>query len=140
VGRGVLIRPSKVKPYIDGEYYESRMLLDDKNSESQKTQINQGILKKGGKFNINRHMGFDETYVIQKGKCTLQVDDEIMDIEEGDIIFIPAGVPHALDNTKGETELVLLTIWPGTPPKGVSGVYDRRMAEWGKSYVLVEEK
>jgi len=140
MGRGLLVRPSKVKPYPLTDFYISRMLLDDKNSEAKSTHINHGILKKGGKLDYGSHPGYDETYVILKGKCSLKIDGEYMDIQEGDIIFIPADVNHSLDNTQGDEDLVLLTIWPGTPPKGINAVYDRRIEQWGKSYVLTDEE
>jgi quercetin dioxygenase-like cupin family protein len=140
MGRGLLVRPSKVKPYPMTDFYISRMLLDDKNSGSKSMHINHGILKKGGKLDYVSHPGYDETYVILKGKCSLKIDEEYMNIQEGDIIFIPADVNHSLDNTKGDEDLVLLTLWPGTPPKGVNTVYDRRIEQWGKSYVLTDEE
>jgi len=140
MGRGLLVRPSKVKPYPLTDFYISRMLLDDKNSESKFIHINHGILKKGGKLEYGSHPGYDEAYVILKGKCSLKIDGEYMDIQEGDIIFIPADVKHSLDNTKGSEDLVILTLWPGTPPKGINAVYDRRIEEWGKSFVLTGEE
>ena len=139
MGRGVLVRPSKVKPYQMNDFYISRMLLDDKNSEAKTTHINHGILKKGGKLEYGAHPGFDETYVILKGRCILKIDGEYMEIQEGDIIYIPAGIKHSLDNSKGKDDLVLLTIWPGTPPPGVNAVYDKRIGQWGSSYVLADE-
>ena len=140
MGRGLLVRPCKVKPYQLTDFYISRMLLDDKNSKSKSTHINHGILKKGGKLDYGSHPGYDETYVILKGKCLLKIDGEYMDIQEGDIIFIPADVNHSLDNTQGDEDLVLLTIWTCTPPKGINAAYDRRIEQWGKSYVLTDEE
>ena len=139
MGRGLLVRPSRVKPFQMSDFYLSRMLLDDKNSEAKTTHINHGILKKGGKLEYGSHPGYDETYVILKGKCLLKIDGEYMDIQESDIIYIPAGVYHSLDNSQGEDDLVLLTIWPGTPPKGINAVYDKRIEQWGRSFVLEEE-
>ena len=87
MGRGLLVRPSKVKPYQLNDFYISRMLLDDKNSEAKSTHINHGILKKGGKLEYGSHPGYDETYVILKGKCMLKIDGELMDIQEGDKVY-----------------------------------------------------
>jgi mannose-6-phosphate isomerase-like protein (cupin superfamily) len=139
MGRGLLVRPSKVKPYPLNDFYISRMLLDNKNSEARSTHINHGILKKGGKLEYGSHPGYDETYVILKGKCLLKIDGEFMHIQEGDIIFIPADVKHSLDNSDGKEDLMLLTVWPGTPPEGINSVYDKRIEQWGKSYVLLDE-
>ena len=144
MGRGTLIRPSKVKGYVANEWYTSKMLLDHLNSESTKIQINHGVVKKGGNLlPSSAHgklgEGYDETYVILKGKCKLELDGEMIDIEAGDILFIPGGVYHGVDNTDGEEDLELLTIWAGVPEKeGINIMYDRRLKEWGKSYVEVD--
>jgi quercetin dioxygenase-like cupin family protein len=139
MARGMLIRPSKVKPYQINEIYISRMLLDDKNSGAKSTHINHGILKKGGRLDYSSHPGYDETYVILKGECRLKIDGRHMEIQQGDIIYIPSGVKHSLDNSNGKEDMVLLTIWPGTPPSGVNAVYDKRIEQWGSSYVLADE-
>jgi mannose-6-phosphate isomerase-like protein (cupin superfamily) len=139
MGQGLLVRPSKVKPFATTERYISRMLLDDKNSPSKKTHINHGILKKGAKLEYASHPGYEETYVILKGRCSLKIDGELMDIQQGDVVYIPADIKHALDNSQGMEDLELLTIWPGTPEKGVNAVYDKRIEQWGRSYVTIEE-
>ncbi len=143
MGRGTLVRPSKVKPLVYNDYYTSRMLLDHTNSESQKTHINHGIVKKGGNLlppsaHGKPGEGFDETYVIIKGKCKLEIDGGVMDIQAGDIVFIPGGVYHGLDNTDGEEDLELLTIWAGVPKEGINPLYDMRIKEWGKTYVEID--
>ena len=76
MARGTLVRPSKVKPYKVNDAYQSRMLLDNTNSEAEHIQINYGVLKKGENLlPPSRHgddtQGFDETYIIHKGECDL---------------------------------------------------------------------
>jgi mannose-6-phosphate isomerase-like protein (cupin superfamily) len=139
MGRGLIVRPSKVKPFQLSEFYTSRMLLDDTNSEAKSHQINQGILKKGGKMLNYSHPGYDEVYVILKGKCIAQLDNGFFNVQEGDIMFVPGGVTHGLDNSQGDEDLMTLTIWAGTPPRGTNPVYDRRIEQWGKSYIVAEE-
>lgn len=39
---------------------------------------------------------------IEKGSCTYQIHLEIYDVEEGDLIFIPPAVLHAISNEKEE--------------------------------------
>jgi mannose-6-phosphate isomerase-like protein (cupin superfamily) len=144
MARGTLIRPSQVKPFVTSPKYTSRMLLDHTNSESKKTHINHGTLAPGAALLPPSAHGtpdqhYDETYIIMKGKCKLVLDGEVLDIQEGDIIFIPGGVYHGLDNTGGKEEVQLLTVWAGVPPKGINEAYDMRMEQWGKSYKTVDE-
>jgi mannose-6-phosphate isomerase-like protein (cupin superfamily) len=143
MSRGTIISISKVKPFVFSNMYESRMLLDDKNSESKKIHLNHGTLKVGGKMPYGSHGTkedpYDEVYIILKGKCKLLLDDELFDVKAGDIVFIPGGVKHALDNTKGIENLELITIWGRTPPRGINGVYDLRLERWGVSYKTIDE-
>ena len=144
MGRGTIIRPSAVKPFKANEAYTSRMLLDNTNSEAEKIQINHGTLKAGKNLlPASAHGGpqdhYDETYIILKGKCRLQLDGEWFDIKAGDVIFIPGGVYHGLDNNEGTEDLEILAIWGNTPGRGVSDVYDKRIAAWGKSFKLINE-
>jgi mannose-6-phosphate isomerase-like protein (cupin superfamily) len=144
MGNGTVVKISKVKPYVFSDIYTSRMLLDDKNSESKKMHLNHGILKAGGKLGYGAHgtqeKPYDETYIILKGKCKLYLDGELLDIEAGDVIFIPGGVIHALDNTRGSEDIELITVWAGTPPEGMNSVYDLRIKEWGTSYKTIDDK
>jgi len=140
--RGTHIRPSEVKPFSTESKYTSRMLLDHTNSESENTHLNHGTLKAGENLlPSSAHgkvgEGCDETYVILKGSCTLELDGEIIDIKAGDIVFIPSGVPHGLDNSNSSEDLELLTIWAGVPPTGVNPIYDERVKQWGASYKTV---
>jgi mannose-6-phosphate isomerase-like protein (cupin superfamily) len=119
------------------------MILDHTNSESKKIHINQGILKPGAKLSVSAHgtpeQNYDETYIIQQGYCDLDLDGEIINLEPGDIVFIPGGTPHGLDNSEGSEDVVILAIWAGVPPEGVNGVYDQRLKAWGKSFKLIGE-
>jgi mannose-6-phosphate isomerase-like protein (cupin superfamily) len=144
MARGTLIRPSDVKPFLVSDAYVSRMLLDHTNSESQKVHVNHGTLAPGGTLLPASAHGtdqdhYDETYFIIKGKCKLELDGEVLMVQAGDVIFIPGGVTHGLDNSEGMEEVELLTIWAGVPPQGINGVYDARVERWGKSYRTVDE-
>jgi mannose-6-phosphate isomerase-like protein (cupin superfamily) len=132
-----LIRPSEVKAFQAIPGYLSKMLLDNRNSDSQALHLNQGILSAGAAMPGGDHRPpYDEIYIIQQGSCALQVGEEHYQVTVGDIVYIPGGTYHRLDNTAGAEDLVLLTVWPGTPPVGVNPVYDNRVKAWGKSYRL----
>jgi len=144
MGKGVLIRPSKVRPLYRGEKYISRMLLDHTNSGTDKIHINHGIVPKGvslypASAHGTENDAFDEIYVILKGKCKLYIDGDILDLEPSDVVYIPSGVLHALDNTEGTEDTEILTVWAGVPPKGINDNYDLRLEQWGKTYMTVDE-
>jgi mannose-6-phosphate isomerase-like protein (cupin superfamily) len=142
--RGTLVRPVEVKPFSLDPKYVSRMLLDHTNSDAKNVHINHGVLKAGENLlpasaHGNVGEGCDETYVILKGSCKLELDGELLEIKEGDVIFIPGGILHGLDNSDGNEDVELLTVWPGVPPKGINPIYDERVKQWGASYKTVDK-
>jgi len=50
----------------------------------------------------------EEIYLILKGGGLMKVGSETKEVGEGDSIWIPAGEPHALENTKDEETFVLV--------------------------------
>jgi mannose-6-phosphate isomerase-like protein (cupin superfamily) len=50
----------------------------------------------------------EEIYMIFRGGGNMKVGDEVREVKEGDSIFIPAGEPHALENTREEETFVLV--------------------------------
>ena len=144
MSKALLVRPSKVKSFQCNDVYTSKMLIDHTNSESENIHINMGTLKAGGALlPSSKHGevgdGYDEVYIIIKGNCKLELNGQVKDIQEGDVIFIPGGVYHSLDNRDGKEDIILLTVWGGVPPKGINEAYDLRLEKWGKSYLLENE-
>ena len=142
--KATIIRPSRVQPLVCSPKYTSRMLLDHTNSESKKIHVNHGTLKAGENLlPSSKHgelgEGHDEVYIMLKGNCRIEMDGEFFDIEAGDVIHIPGGVYHGLDNTDGTEDIELLTVWAGVPPAGINEAYDLRLEKWGKSYKTVDE-
>ena len=50
----------------------------------------------------------EEIYMIFRGGGNMKVGEEVREVKEGDSIFIPAGEPHALENTRDEETFVLV--------------------------------
>ena len=50
----------------------------------------------------------EEIYMIFRGGGNMTVGDETREAKEGDSIWIPAGQPHALENTRDEETFVLV--------------------------------
>lgn len=146
MSKGTIIRPSKVKPFVCSDNYTSYMLLDHTNSDAKNIHINKGVLKKGATLlPSSKHGETDqnennETYIMLKGSCKLELDGKVVDLEPGDIVFIPAGTYHGLDNRQGEEDVELLTIWSKVPASGINAAYDMRLKEWGKSYKTIDEE
>lgn len=141
MARGTIVSVKDVKNFVTGDAYSSRMVLDNVNSESQKMQINYGTLAAGKNLlPASAHETYDEIYIIARGACRLELDGQWFNVKEGDVVFIPQGVNHGLDNTGGTEPVELYTVLPHTPLPGESEVYDARLEAWGKAFVLEAEK
>jgi quercetin dioxygenase-like cupin family protein len=56
----------------------------------------------GRRMRIHKHLNNDELIFIHKGVGTLTLDEETYDVKTGDVVFIPRGTWHGLDNTGKE--------------------------------------
>ena len=125
-----------VKPLLFGEEYESRMILDHViTGRDDVIQINHGTVKAGHALGGGVHDD-DEIYYILSGKGKLTLDDKIVDVEGGQVIFIPAGCFHALDNSMSDEDMCILTFWRDWR---ANEAYEARVKLWGKSFKTVDE-
>ena len=44
---------------------------------------------------------YDETFIVEAGSATFTVGDETLELQEGEIIVVPAGTPHKFVSGKG---------------------------------------
>jgi quercetin dioxygenase-like cupin family protein len=63
-----------------------------------------------------------QTYLITRGSGVMHVGDEEREVGVGNLVFIPSGVEHGIDNTGDET---LTYISAATPAFDVTSMYDR---------------
>ena len=133
----VVIDVSKVKPLLFGEEYESRMILDHViTGRDNVIQINHGTVKAGFALGGGVHEE-DEIYYILSGHGKLQLDEKIVDVAGGQVIFIPAGCFHALDNRESDEDMCILTFWRDWR---FNDAYEERIRQWGTSFKTVDEE
>ena len=127
----------QVKPLVFGQEYESRMILDHViTGRDDVIQINHGTVKAGYALGGGTH-DEDEIYYILSGKGKLKLDDKIIDVASGEVIFIPAGCYHALDNRESDEDMCILTFWRDWR---FNEAYETRVKLWGKSFKTVDEE
>ena len=61
----------------------------------------------GRKMRIHKHLKNDELIFIHKGEGSLTLGDSVYDVKTGDVVFIPRGEWHGLDNT-GKNDLQMV--------------------------------
>ena len=130
------VKVNEVKPLIFGAEYESRMILDHViTGRDNVIQINHGTVKAGYKLGGATHEE-DEIYYMLSGHGKLQLDEKIIDVYGGQVIFIPAGCFHALDNRGSDEDLCILTFWKDWR---FNDAYEARLKLWGKSFKTIDE-
>ena len=133
----LLVEVAKVKPLIFGESYQSRMILDHAiTGRDGVIQINHGTVKAGYALDGATHEA-DEIYYILSGEGLIKLDDKIEKVVPDQVIFIPAGCFHALDNREGKEDLKILTFWKDYR---FNDAYEVRMKLWGKSFKTIDEE
>ena len=126
----------KVKPLCFGESYESRMILDHViTGRDNVIQMNHGTVKAGYALDGATHEE-DEIYYILSGHGKLKLDDKVIDVAGNQVIFIPAGCFHALDNRDSDEDLCILTFWRDWR---FNDAYEERLRQWGKSFKTIDE-
>ena len=132
----VVVNVNKVKPLSFGESYDSRMILDHVITKRDNViQMNHGTVKAGYALDGGVHED-DEIYYILSGKGKLTLDDEIIDVYPDQVIFIPAGCFHALDNSESDTDMKILTFWRDYR---FNEAYEERVRQWGTSFKTIDE-
>jgi mannose-6-phosphate isomerase-like protein (cupin superfamily) len=61
----------------------------------------------GRKMRVHKHLYNDELIFIHNGEGTLTLDEELVEAKTGDVIFVPSGTWHGLDNT-GKENLIMV--------------------------------
>ncbi len=74
---------------------------------------------------VHTHLG-DQIYFILEGEMNLQLADQVHKAKAGDLVFIPAAVPHKNFNSSDKDEIHFEFIVPGHTP-GLARMY---RAEW----------
>lgn len=133
----LVVSVDQVKPLSFGKEYDSRMILDHViTGREDVIQINHGTVKPHCALGGATHEE-DEIYYILSGHGKLKLDETIVSIGPNQIVFIPAGCFHALDNSESDEDLAILTFWKDYR---FNDAYEERIRQWGKSFKTVDEE
>lgn len=132
----LLVDVARVKPLLFGEEYASRMILDHViTGRDNVIQMNHGTVKAGCALGGGVHEE-DEIYYILSGHGTLKLDEKIVEVSANQVIFIPAGCFHALDNSDSAEDMCILTFWRDYR---FNDAYAERVRQWGTSFRTIDE-
>ena len=71
---------------------------------------------------FHRHPTYDETFVICEGHYDFRLDDKLLILGPGDVVFVPRGTPHGFVSKGPEVGRQLIISSPG-------GIFDAMIAE-----------
>jgi quercetin dioxygenase-like cupin family protein len=96
------------------------LILVDGQEGAKNLSVGIGVYNKGQASEFHTHSGAEEVMIYLKGEGLMRMDDGTeIQLEKGDITFVPADEPHGLINT-GEGEFVFLFIYsPSGPEKSI---------------------
>jgi mannose-6-phosphate isomerase-like protein (cupin superfamily) len=128
-----LVNAENVEALDCGNGYTSKMLTGDEMAEHQVININEGTLEAGGTtMGTGRGAAHEETeiYYIIEGEGDVVLDDVHVPVKAEDIIIIPGGTYHWIDNRGSNKPFRLFTLWP---KQEQNGVFHERLKQWGTS-------
>jgi len=67
---------------------------------------------------LHYHQYMDETFIVTKGKMTVQVGDKEITGEQGAVVYVPRMTPHGFSNKSDEEAVIMLLFNPGQSREG----------------------
>ena len=135
-----LVNAENVVPFDCGGGYSSKMLTGDEMAGQQVININEGTLEPGGSTISEGRGGVHEDteiyYIIECENASVVLDDKYVPVKSGDIIVIPGGVWHWIDNRRSDKPFKLFTFWH---KQEQNGVYHERLKKWGTSVKYIDD-
>ena len=137
--KSTFINPDMLEPFVCDDTYSSIMLMGDELVGEPCINMNYGTLKPHTRLGGGSHEDAEIYYVAgcQEGAevvtGTGEADDEEIHykVKPGDVIYIPGGVFHWIDNRACDEEFHIMTIWP---KQEQNGLYFTRKEAWGASF------
>lgn len=127
----ILVNPENVRPYECDSTYSSRMLTGDELAGCPITNLNHGTLKAGCNTGGGVHEDV-EIYIILScsAESAVWLDKDRLPTKPGDVIIIPGGVFHWIENEKCDQPFELLTVWA---KQELNDTYFARLKAWNTS-------
>ena len=91
-------------------WWEDYDRFDAKRPESMKSfeSFSRITLKPGATNQMHHHNDTEQFYFVLEGAGRVRVGDEEREVSEGDVVFLPAKVPHGFENTTDKPTILLM--------------------------------
>ena len=134
--KATFINKDMLEPYVCDENYTSIMVMGDELVGEHCINLNQGIVKGGGRLPGAAHEKAELYYIVKCDEGAEVVtglgDEEVHHkVKANDIMYIPGGCHHWINNTMCEGEFIIMTMWPD---QADNECYHARLKDWGTSF------
>ena len=72
---------------------------------------------------VHGHPDNEQVYVIVRGRGVMQIGDEMKEVGEGTLVFIPPGAGHAIKNTSDDPLVFVSATSPPFDPKELDAYF-----------------
>jgi quercetin dioxygenase-like cupin family protein len=93
------------------------ILLDGKATNGQ-LMVGRFDVREGEAPPYHKHTHEDEVFMLIKGTALLWCDEQVMELSEGGIVYLPKDIPHAYRITSKRADLLMINT-----PAGIEGMF-----------------
>ena len=110
------IRKRENSPRYKRDNIESFLLVSKKTTNSDKLSVTLVEMQPNGFQHVHSHEP-EQMYYILEGTGTLTIDNEEMQVQQGDCVYIPSNSKHGLTNTGNKVLKYLSAASPSFTPE-----------------------
>ncbi len=103
----VISRFATAKSYVTRDGSRIRELMHPDVHGNKKQSLAEAIVEPGQRTHLHLHRQSEEIYYLTTGHGNMTLGEEHFPVQSGDIICIPPGTPHCVENT-GQQDLHIL--------------------------------
>ena len=108
VDRIIVIRPE------ERAYYNSEKMGKATIFESEHVLVGLNAFEPGQEHQLHAHAGMDKVYHVLSGRGLFLLEGRELDMQAGEMLIAPEGVPHGIRNS-GDGRLLVLAILAPSP-------------------------
>ncbi|HEV8573642.1 MAG TPA: cupin domain-containing protein [Dehalococcoidia bacterium] len=117
------IQPLNTAPVNERGGQTSHLLLGREQFGSKNLAITWVEGAPGSMQAVHGHPDNEQVYVIVRGQGVMQVGDDMQEVGEGTLVFIPPGAAHAIKNTGDEPLVFVSATSPPFDPKELDAYF-----------------
>ena len=97
---------SKKRKFTNAPWGTHEIIYDSKKNY----KIKKIIVNVNGSLSLQYHNHRSEHWIIVQGKCQVQIDDTLQNLEEGDYVYIPKLSVHRIKNISKKLKLIFIEV------------------------------